>query len=94
MRHFAAGDGGVAEVAEATDDAVSADNGLLGLDDDGLFIPHEGLFEDFEDLLVDDRGLDTADAPLVLGDEQGRHGVLHTHQEVVNSSRVLKSKVR
>ena len=43
---------------------------LLGFNHDWALVPHKGFFEDLEDLLVDNRRFDTADSPLVLGDEQ------------------------
>ena len=36
-----------------------ADDGLLWFDDNRLFIPYKWLFKDLEDLLVDNRGLNT-----------------------------------
>ena len=85
-------DGGVSEVAQSTDNTVCADNSLLRFDDDWFFVPNEWFLKNFEDLLVDDRGLDTGDAPLVLGDEQRRNRVLNTHQQVVELFKSLEVK--
>ena len=75
-------DGAVTEGGSAANDTVVADDVLLRFDNDWAFVPHKGLFEDLEDLLVEHRRFDTRDLPLVLSDEQGRHGVLNTHDEV------------
>ena len=86
------GDGSVTKRSSATDDTVVAHDVLLRLDDNRALIPDKRFFEDLEDLLVQNGGLDTADLPLVLGDEQRRHGVLDTHDEVEKFFQALERK--
>jgi hypothetical protein len=76
------GDGAVTEACSSADNSVGTVDVLFWLNHDWALVPHKGLFEDFEDLLVKNRRFDTADSPLVLGDEQWGNGVLNTHDEV------------
>ena len=75
-------DGAVTEASSAANDTVVADDVLLRLNDDWAFVPDERLFQHFEDLLIKHGRFDTRDLPLMLSNQQGRHGILDTHDQV------------
>ena len=72
-------DGAVSKVGKSTNDTVCTDNGLFRFDYDWFFVPYEWFLKYFEDLLVDDRCLDTGNSPLMFCDQKRCHRVLNSH---------------
>ena len=82
--------GTVSEACSATYNTVVADDVLFRFDNNRAFVPDERLLKYFEDLLIQYRGLDTADLPLMLSDEQWCHRVLDTHDQIEELFKALK----